>query len=569
MGQDGVDHRTASDEEWREAERRERIIRPLAQRLRLTAGELADATRALGLKRTRIYDLVALYRERPLTSTLIPPKPGPQRGRRLLPTEVEAVIEKGIGEYYMTRQKPTVTGLWRYVKHECRAKGLTAPSAKALGTRVAQQDRKAVVLAREGAKAAQDQFAPVIGEYGADYALQVVQIDHTRVDVIVVDEVMRRPLGRPWLTLLVDIASRTVAGFYLTLEAPSATSVGMAVRHAVLPKGIWLAERGIDALWPVSGIPDVLHMDNAREFHSKALKRGCAEYGIDPQYRPVATPHFGGHIERLIGTMMGSVHLLPGTTFSSIQEKGDADPEKTAVMTLTELETWLAIEIVGVYHARIHSAIKVPPVTAWEEAVAARPVAMRHPVDPQQFLYDFLPCEHRKVRRDGIRLFSIHYWDGILTRWAADSGAPMPVKYDPRDLSRIFLMAPDGTHWPIRYRDLRRPRITLWEQCEALRDLRERGQRAVDEALIFKAVEAQRLLVAEAAARTRVARKAVQKTAYALAATNGQPDMPAVPPMLPASGDASAPEPAAPLAGASGSSQPTVAVLPYDVEEWS
>jgi putative transposase len=31
--------------------------------------------------------------------------------------------------------------------------------------------------------------------------LEVVQIDHTLVDVVVVDELERLPLGRPWLTL--------------------------------------------------------------------------------------------------------------------------------------------------------------------------------------------------------------------------------------------------------------------------------------------------------------------------------------------------------------------------------
>ena len=63
------------------------------------------------------------------------------------------------------------------------------------------------------------------------------------------------------------------------------------------------------------GLLDRLHLDNAKEFRSEALRRGCEQYGITIDYRPVRTPHYGGHIERLIGTMMGKVHLLPGTTF--------------------------------------------------------------------------------------------------------------------------------------------------------------------------------------------------------------------------------------------------------------
>lgn len=372
---------------------------------------------------------------------------------------------------------------------------------------------------------------------------------------MVVDEMYRLPLGRPWLTLMIDVASRMVVGFYLTLEAPSATSVAMAMRHAVLPKADWLAERGVAAPWPVAGLPETVHMDNGKDFHSKALERGCREYGIEQQYRPPATPHFGGHIERLIGTMMGAVHLLPGTTFSNINEKGDYDPEKMAVMTLPELEAWLAIQIVGVYQASIHSALQLPPTTAWEDAVARRPTPVRHPPDPERFLFDFLPYEKRKVTREGIRIFNIHYWDSILSVWAGQSASRMPVKYDPRDLSRVFLQAPDGKHWPIRYRDLRRPRITRWEHLEAMRVLRERGRRSVDEAMIFDAIEAQRMLVAEAAARTKAARQAVQRTAYALAGSEAASAMPerTEPSPSPADDDPPTDRP----------------LLPYDVEEWS
>lgn len=45
-------------------------------------------------------------------------------------------------------------------------------------------------------------------------------------------------------------------------------------------------------------------------FRSEALRRGCEQYGIAIDYRPVRTPHYGGHIERLIGTMMGKVHRI-------------------------------------------------------------------------------------------------------------------------------------------------------------------------------------------------------------------------------------------------------------------
>ena len=103
-------------------------------------------------------------------------------------------------------------------------------------------------------------------------------------------------------------------------------SVALVLTHAVLPKDIWLADRELDLPWPMFGIPDALHVDNAPEFHSLALARGAQEYGIRLTFRPPARPYFGGHIERLIGTMMGAVHLLPGTTFSNVAERPTTPP---------------------------------------------------------------------------------------------------------------------------------------------------------------------------------------------------------------------------------------------------
>jgi hypothetical protein len=109
----------------------------------------------------------------------------------------------------------------------------------------------------------------------------------------------------------------------------------------------------VDLTWPVSGLPRILRLDNAKEFRSLAPAAGVAQYGIDLQYRPPATPHWGGHIERLIGTMMGAVRLLPGATGRSVADRRQ-DPEARAAMTLDEFETWLLHQVAGVYHHSVH-----------------------------------------------------------------------------------------------------------------------------------------------------------------------------------------------------------------------
>jgi len=259
--------------------------------------------------------------------------------------------------------------------------------------------------------------------------------------------------------------------------------------HAVYDKTSWLQERGIEHPWPVAGLPSVLHCDNGAEFHSRALKTACREYGIKLVYRPPATPRFGGHIERLIGTMMGAVHILPGTTFSNTKAREGYASEERAVLSLRELERWLAAEITGVYQRRIHSALLRPPLAIWQESQGG--LSFDLPPDRMAFWTSFLPETRRRLLKDGIHLEKIRYWSDVLARDLGRSG-DMLIKYDPRDLSRIFVRRPDGSYIEARYRNLAYPAVTIWEWRNAKRRLFDRGKRDLDEDAIFSALALQR-----------------------------------------------------------------------------
>ncbi|MGB5086759.1 MAG: plasmid replication initiator-like protein, partial [Methylocystis silviterrae] len=82
----------------------------------------------------------------------------------------------------------------------------------------------------------------------------------------------------------------------------------------------------------------------------------------------------------------------------------------------------------------------------------------------------------------------------------------LTVKYDPRDLSVVFVRVGEG-YLEARPADRTRPSIALWEQRAALRALREAGRRAVDEELIFSTILAQRALVDEAVRTTKAMRR--------------------------------------------------------------
>jgi putative transposase len=451
------------------------------------------APKILGLGRSVTYRLIARFRQRPQTSSLLLAKAGRPRSLRLLNPRVEAIVEQAIKTFYLSPQRPSIRALVREIALNCETEKLPAPTFRTIKRRLAELDPQLITKTRLGARKAQELYRPVRPWHSDELLpLDLVQIDHTQLDVMVVDESQRRVLGRPWLTLAIDVASRVVTGFYVSLDAPAAISVALVLTHAVLPKDLWLADRQLDLSWPVAGVPETLHLDNAPEFDSQALVRGTQEYGIALQHRPPKQPHFGGHIERLIGTVMGAVHLLPGTTFSSVTDRGAYRSHKTARLTLAELERSLALQIAGVYHHSIHSALQRPPIQAWMEGLNRRRRQPRQPADAETFFLDFLPSERRLIRRDGIRLFNIHYWANVLSPLAGRTKELVLIKYDPRDLSRIFWQDKQGHYWQVPYRDLRLPPISLWEHRQAVRELRAQGRRSLDQATIFAAVLEQR-----------------------------------------------------------------------------
>lgn len=512
---------------WDEARRFLPVIRRLAENPARTRGDVVAAAAELGCGPTHAYALLRRYLADARLTSLLPRRRGPERGISLLDENVDAAIRDVIDTVYLTRQRPRVADLVEEVRRRCMAEGLRVPSRKAISARVKARPAREVAAKREGRKAVRERYLPAVGSLEARWPLSLIQIDHTLVDVIVVDSETRAPIQRPWLTLAIDVCTRCVAGFHLSLEPPSATSVALCLTHAALSKESWLAERGIDTDWPVRGIPERLHLDNAKEFRSEALKRGCEQYGIAIDYRPVRTPHYGGHIERLIGTMMGKVHLLPGTTFSDMRAKGDLDPSKSAAMTLDEVERWLGHAIAGVYHRDLHRGLGITPLAAWQRGIAGdettlgrgEPTAV---ADPRRFLIDFLPIVRRRIRRDGVALHSIAYWADVLGTWIGHPD-PMIVRYDPRDLSRIYLLGPDGTYYDLSYRDLRRPPISLWEHRLALKRLREDGRSLVDEEAIFRTIEAMRAIADGAVRSSKAARR--QRERRLRAAPKGRGDL--------------------------------------------
>jgi putative transposase len=484
---------------WAIARRRMRLVKiALGSKIRGMSRYDAVARKA-GVSPRALYRWAAKWqRDRTLTA-LLPGKLGPRRGLRRLGHDREIIVDAVLDEWMTKRETLPIAAAHEEVNRRCSKAGIKPVSRGAVEARL--RARKKPGRRR---RAGQPADIPATRR-----ALGIVQVDHTPVDVMVVEEGTRRSIGRPWITVVFDIATRAVLGFHVSLEAPSATSVAMALGMACLPKYNWLYKVNAGVEWPMHGIPEALHLDNAKEFYSEALRRGCERHDIRLMYRAPGRPYTGGHIERYLGTLMTRIHGLPGTTGSNPKDRGSYQSEKRAALTMAELETWLTLEIAGRYHQTVHKGIHMTPAAAWRAAVERQ--AVRTSMKPKELAIDFLPVIARKVGRSGFQIFHIRYWDPTLSR-VFQSPERTWIRFNPRNLSRVFVAIPrQDAYLSIPYADLRRPPVSLSEQQAAVREIAERGRRTVNEDAVFTTIEAQRELVDKALTKTRNRRKVARR----------------------------------------------------------
>jgi putative transposase len=397
-----------------------------------------EALSKLGISNAQFFRLLKQHNDDLGAISMLRGVKGARQGTRRLGPDVEAIIDHCIDEHY-NGKKASISKVWQFVESHCTLRSLPVPSRKAITTRINALPERVVYEKQHGKAAAKQKFDAKPGEKHVVDVLDHVQVDHTKVDIIICDD-DGNPLMRPWLTVVLDVKSRVILGYYISLTPPNASTVGLAMVAACFPKNKLLTRLGDPRIrFPFYGVFKVVHMDNAAEFRSDVLHDACIAWGIDPQYRPVWGKHYGGHIERMIGTLMGEVHFLPGTTYSNVLEKDDYDPAKHACMTLEKFELWFARQV-AIYHGTTHEGLDdQTPEEAWIEGMRDADGTVKLPdlvTDPKTFMLDFLPDETRTVTPKGTEFRRSFYWSPEL---ATLVGQRVTVKYNPISVQKIWI----------------------------------------------------------------------------------------------------------------------------------
>lgn len=323
--------------------------------------------------------------------------------------------------------------------------------------------------------------------------LERAEADHTPLDLFLIDEKTWLPLGRPTLTVIIDHYSRMLLGYYLSFESPSTAAVMGALRHAILPKNVAdpvIANLKIVNAWPCFGLFEVLVVDNGLEFHGNDLESVAYDLGIRLQYCPKHEPRFKGVVERYLKTVnYYFAHQLPGTSFAKFYQRGDYDPQKSAILTFAEFKQIFEKWIVDVYAQELHRGIGTTPSARWQESITHSEPTL--PADLRTLQRRIGRVTERSLRREGIFLHGTRYNGDELGPILRGFGEGVKVRlvYDPEDLGEIQVWGPnDQEPVTVKALDYAFAKGLTVRQNEFIRQLlREQGIAAVDRIALERA----------------------------------------------------------------------------------
>lgn len=493
-----------SEERLKKANWRLSLIKPFLNESRGDKGALRKVAESNDLNISTLYNWIKKFDTYGHIGCLVDSDLKGGKGLGRLDKGIEEKITEAITDVYLDCK--SVNETFRAVREWCTELGYNVPHINSIRRRIAKTSEYRKMAARVGPIAASEMYDPKIGTIPhAGAPLSIVQADHTLLDIMLVDEKNREPFRRPWITVLIDVYSRVILGFYISFEAPSAFSVGRAISHSILRKEKYLESLGLsDLTWPVWGKMTTLLCDNAKEFKGNMLKEQCRSYNITLKWRPPRKPRWGAHIERYLGTVAEELKNLPGATKVSKEMRSKFKPENTASLTLKEFEKWFTVWLTSVYHMRSHSGIvHKTPIQKWIEGINgdAESPGIGAPeviLDEEKLKLDLLPQFKRIIRSDGVHYMKFKFFAGVLRKWinARDTtsrGKFKPkrlfiFKIDPRDLSSILFLNPDDNkyHSVPSTLNIKPDILSMWNYRLAVAEVKKNKQ-AVNQGNIYAA----------------------------------------------------------------------------------
>ena len=316
--------------------------------------------------------------------------------------------------------------------------------------------------------------------------LDEYEIDHTLIDRVVIDQHGRR--CRPWLTLVIDRATRMIVGFHIGFDWPSYATVQRALIHAIGIKDL----SGISGLkhgWPCHGTPAFVITDRGLEFLSTSLVNACRDLNIELVNLPGRCPHMKGSVERFFRTLNINVFDI-GDGAVKARIESSYDPYANAKLTLVELTEEIVRWIVDEYHVTEHDALGVSPLEKWHELAADQGVT---PVGSFERLVQlFGERIKRTIGNTGIE-FDYHYYqskelEDLRSRHGAKD-KEWDIRIDPYDIGHLCVLDDEKNRWievPAKFQKTTRGFSRYASRCHKMvaRAMLPKGAKPTEEILV-------------------------------------------------------------------------------------
>lgn len=425
-------------------------------------------------------------------------KPSGSKGIRRFKGATEQLLNQVVEEVYLSRQRATIQATYDAflarisLINAAREIPLTIPSRPTFYRLLKNLDKYEVMAARHGKRAAGKAFRASGLGVSPTRILERVEVDHTPMDVHVLNPITGMADGRPYLTLLLDRYSRMPVGMEIGFEPPSELSVMRALRNSILPKSyVKQTYPDIENDWPALGKPMMLVCDNGMEFHSHQLRRMCGELDIDLQFCPKAQPEYKGAVERFLGTLNREVcHRIPGTSFSNINHRGDYDSVSESCITLDDLKELVHEWIIDIYCQKTHRGTQRTPTALWNDGLQV--VEPMLPESKEQLDLILTSEDERVLSHKGIEFKGLFYNSAELSFFRYQGEChKVRFRYDKENLGFIWVYDDyEGNFLKVPCIDADYANgLTLRQHFQIRTDARERGASEQDMAALIQSRE--------------------------------------------------------------------------------
>lgn len=415
---------------------------------------LREASQSLPLPAPKWRTLVnwkkAYYESGESIHALVPRHKG--KGNREKKNDSEKYVLKAINEKYLTKERVSVSDTYAYYKSlvivankSIVSGGIQLLSKRTFYNRVQMLPPYEVDVARFGKRIADRKYRSVGQQIPCTMPMEYVEIDHSPLDAILLDDKGDIPLGRPYLTILYDRFSKCVVGLSVNFREPSYNSVRKAILNTVLQKD-WVKEKYpcIKNEWPCSGKIQNLVVDNGAEFWSNDLEDALRPLVSNILYTKAGNPWEKTGVEKFFDKLNnGLIKKFPGKTFSRTEQLKDYNPKRDAVVRVSEFLELLHKWIIDLYHQSPDTRETGIPVQRWYES-KFRPSEYKSS-EKEQLKIELGPVHHRTIGLGGIRLYNMRYESKELIEYrkqnSLDNSGKLYVKTktDPMDLSYIYV----------------------------------------------------------------------------------------------------------------------------------